>query len=122
MDGSYMIKINLQKSCQILLVANIIFWLLIAFSSLLGSNNYLVIKLLLFIEPILYFVSLVGVVKKIKIIYLFSILLALGNSILSVTDQMGLSDIVSLILSSLVLLNLIFVWKNIFTNVERTEF
>jgi hypothetical protein len=65
--------------------------------------------------------SLVGIMRRIKIIYLFSIILALGNTILSVTDQIGLSDVVSLVLSALVFLNLVLIWGNIFTKTEGVK-
>lgn len=107
--------IDLQQSCRILLIANIVFWLLIAFSSLLTGSNHPVVTILLFVEPVLYFVSLVGIRKRIKVIYLFSMVFALGNAILSVTDQMGLADVISLVLSALVFLNLILIWRSIFT-------
>jgi len=113
-----MTKTKLLKSCQLLLIVNIIFWLFIAFSSLLESNSHLVVKTLLFVEPVLYFVSLLGIRRKVKTIYLFSIILALGNTILSIIDQIGLSDIISLILSALVFLNLVLIWKTIFIKTD----
>lgn len=117
-----MTKTRLLKSCQLLLIVNIIFWLLIAFSSLLWSNSHLIIKTLLFVEPVIYFVSLLGIRRRIKTVYLFSIILALGNTILSITDQMGLSDVASLVLSALVFLNLVLIWKTIFSKTEEDRF
>lgn len=119
-----MSKSKLLKSCQILLVVNIIFWLFIVLSSLFGDageSNFIVIALLL-AEPVLYFVSLVGITKKVKLIYLLSIILASGNTVLSITDQVGILDIISLFLSALVLLNLIVIWNYIFKNPKETGY
>ena len=117
-----MTNANLLKSCKVLLISNIVFWFCIAlYFSLFkygGNNNYLLIKILLFAEPTLYLISFIGILKKVKIIYLFSLILTLGNTVLSVTDQLDLSDVVSLILSVLVFLNLIFIWKQIFKRIE----
>jgi hypothetical protein len=117
-----MSKTNLLKSCQFLLIVNIAFWVFAAFYfsffNFATNSNYLIIKILLFTEPILYLISLVGVIKKIKLIYIFSILFTLGNAILSITDQVGLYDAISLILSASVFLNLIFIWKYIFIKKE----
>lgn len=53
----------------------------------------------------------VGIVKKIRIIYLFAIVLAFSNTILSLTDQVDLSDIISLILSGTTFISLISIKK-----------
>ena len=106
-------KSFLQKSCKILIIINIIFWFLVAlyfsFFKFASNNNYLVLKLLLFAEPILYYISFIGISKKIKLIYYFSILLAFGNAVLSITDQIGLFDFISLGLSLPTFLNLLFI-------------
>ena len=112
-------KNHLIKISKILLITNTIFWLIIAsyFSlSKFGANAHWIIKILLFLESILYTISYVGVVKKIKIIYLFAIILAFGNTILSLTDQIDLSDIISLLLSAITFLFLLSIWKIIFNN------
>jgi hypothetical protein len=108
---------TLLKIVKNLLTINVLFWLFIAlyFSfSDYGSNGYFIIKVLLFLEPVFYLISLVGVMKKIKIIYLGSIILSLGNTLLSITDQVDLSDIISLFLSLITFLSLIFLWKIFF--------
>ncbi len=114
-----MTKTNLLKSCQLLLIANIVFWLLTAvyfsFFKFATNDNYFILKILLFAEPVLYSLSLVGIVKRIKIIYLFSILLTFGNTILSITDQMGIYDYLSLGLSILAFLNLLLLWRTVFS-------
>ena len=85
-----------------------------SFYHLIGSSNYLVIKILLFMEVILYSISLIGVSNKIKLIYLGSIILAFGNTVLSLTDQIGVVDIMSFVLSLLAFVNLLIIWKHIF--------
>lgn len=110
-------KHHLIKLCNVLLIINTFFWLIIAsyFSlSKFGENAHWIIKALLFLESILYLISYVGITKKIRIIYLFTIVLAFGNTILSITDQVDLSDIISLILSGMTFLSLISIWKIIF--------
>lgn len=110
-------KSFLLKTCKSLLIANIIFWTLVAFFfsfSHYGESAHWIIKALLFLEAILYLISYVGIVKKIRIIYLFAIILAFGNTILSITDQIDLSDIISLILSGITFLSLTSIWKIIF--------
>ena len=123
---NYMTKSKLIKSCQFLLFINIIFWLFMVFYSFFyryaNNNNFLIIKILLFIEPILYFISLIGINKRIKLIYLCSIILAFGNTVLSVTDQIGLSDVISLLLSFFVFLNLVLIWKYIFKSPKEVSY
>ena len=113
-----MIKNKFLQSCKLLITINIVFWLFISFYFSFfeypGNSSYLLIKILLFTEPLFYLISLIGLIRRIKLIYLFSIILAFGNTILSLTDQINLSDIISLILSLLVLVNLFLLWKYIF--------
>jgi len=111
----------LLKTCKLLLIANITFWVFIAFYfsfSKFGENAHWIIKALLFMESILYFISYIGLVKNVKIIYLFAVILAFGNTILSITDQIDLSDIVSLILSGLTFISLLSIWKYTFNKKE----
>lgn len=106
---------KLIKSCQIIAIINIIFWLAIAiyfsFFKFASYENYLIIKLLLFLEPVFFAIVLVGLIKKIKIIYIFSILFVFANGLLSITDELGLYDIASLILNLSLLTNLLLIWK-----------
>ncbi len=110
-----MTKNNLLKLCQLLLATNLVFWFLVAFYfsffKFVTNGNYFVFKLLLFLEPILYLVSLVGILKKIKLVYFFSLLLTFGNAVLSVTDQMGVYDYLSLGLSILTFVSLLVIRK-----------
>jgi lysylphosphatidylglycerol synthetase-like protein (DUF2156 family) len=108
---------TLLKISKNLLIINALFWLFIAvyFSfSDYGKDSYLFIKVLLFLESVFYFISVVGVIKKIKIIYFGAIILSLGNTVLSITDQIDLSDIISLFLSFITFLSLVSLW-NIFS-------
>lgn len=114
----------LLKISRILLATNAILWLIAAtyfsFSSF-GIDSHWLIKILLFLESVLYTVSYVGLIKKIKTIYLFSIVLTFGNTILSVTDQIDLSDIVSLILSGSTFVSLLLLWNYFIKNHTNSE-
>jgi hypothetical protein len=101
------------KMCKLLVLSNFIFWLIIAvgysiYNTDLVSGLYTVIKILLFLEPILFLVLLIGILKQIKIIYLLGLILTLLNSVLSITDELGILDLISLILSLGTLISLIF--------------
>ena len=100
------------KMCKFLVVINIVFWLIIAIGySMLNTNKvssiYSIIKILLFLEPILFLVLLIGILKQIKIIYLLGLIISFLNAVLSITDQVGILDLISLILSLGTLISLI---------------
>lgn len=104
--------------CKTLLIINIIFWSIMAvyfsFYKFASNENYLILKILLFFEPLLFAIVLIGLIKGIKIIYVLSIIFVLINAVLSITDEVGIYDIISLILSILALISLFLVWKQIF--------
>lgn len=105
--------------CKIILITNIIFWTIMAiyfsFFKFASNEHYLILKVLLFFEPLFFAIALIGVIKKIKIIYLLSIIFVFLNAILSITDEVGTYDIISLILSILALICFLLVWKQIFS-------
>lgn len=104
--------------CKIILVANITFWTITAtyfsFFKFYFNENYLILKVLLFFEPLFFIIILIGLVKKIKIVYVFSIIFVFLNAILSITDEVGVYDITSLILNILAFIGLLLVRKKIF--------
>jgi len=110
-----------MRSCKVLLITNIIFWAAMAlsfsFSELASHDNYLLIKILLFLEPAIFAVILFGLSRRDKVIYALSIPFAVTNAILSITDDMGIYDIISLILSLAVFVNLLFIWKHVLTKI-----
>ncbi len=104
--------------CKIFLVVNIVFWCALAvyfsFFKFASNEGYLIFKILLFFEPLFFAISLVGLLKKIKIIYTLSIVFVLLNAVLSIADEVGVYDVISLILNLLALASLLLVWKRIF--------
>jgi hypothetical protein len=96
-------KINLLKTNYYLLGFNIIFWFFIviyfSFFKFVYKPEYLIIEILLFFEPLIFIGLLVGIVRKIKIIYILGLFFLVINAVLSITDELGLFDIISLLLS-----------------------
>lgn len=104
--------------CKIILIANIVFWTVMAiyfsFFKFTSNEYYLILKVLLFFEPLFFAIAFIGLIKEIKIIYVLSIIFVFLNTILSITDEVGIYDIISLILNILALISLLLVWKQIF--------
>lgn len=104
-------KINFQKISYALLIINIIFWLFIAgyfaFFKFPSQSIYLILKILLFIEPACFAVILIGVIKKIKPIYYFGLMFLVINALLSLTDEVGIWDITSFLLNISLFLTLL---------------
>lgn len=111
-----------QITSIVLLISNTLFWffaaIFLSFSEF-ATNANIIVKTLLFIEALLYLICTYGLYKKIKLIYLFSLLLTLGNSILSLTDELDISDFVSFILSLLTFTTLLTLWSDIKTSGKR---
>lgn len=109
---------DIRKTTIWLLLVNAAFWLVYAiyFSFLWfwGRPEYLIIKILLFMEPILYVGSLWGFVKRNRYIYICSVLFVFANTILSITDQFGILDLLSLGISFVCLVGLLANWAQIF--------
>lgn len=85
-----------------------------SFFKFASTENYFILKILLFLEPLLFAIALFGLIKKIKGVYVFLIIFVLLNAVLSVTDQIGIYDIISLVLNILALIGLLLSWKQIF--------
>lgn len=104
------------KASIALLIANTIFWFFAAsflsFSNF-GANANMVVKALLFMEAFLYLICVYGLYKKYKLVYLFSLILTFGNSILSLTDELDISDLASFILSLVTFITLLTFWGDI---------
>jgi hypothetical protein len=117
------VVIKIRKA---LVITNIVFWLFIAsyfsFFRFLTDSNYALIKVLLFSESLLYCIVWVGLYKKSRLIYLFSLIFTLGNSLLSITDEFGLFDLVSLVLSFLTFLSLCTAWRLIMKKSQQDVF
>lgn len=104
-------KINFLKTSHYLLGVNIVFWFFIAiyfsFFKFAEKPEYLILKILLFFEPLIFVGLLVGIAKKIKIIYILGLFFLIINVILSITDEIGLFDIMSLLLNITTFVNLL---------------
>ncbi len=97
------IEANLRTICISLFMINIVFWLGIfvyfSFVRFAAKEEYLIMKILLLGEPLIFGIGLIGYLKKYKLVYLFTLLFLLGNAILSMTDEVGMYDWISLVLS-----------------------
>lgn len=107
------------RQISILLFAiNIVFWLGIfiyfSFVKYVDKEEYLVFKILLLGEPVAFGIGLIGYVKKCNLVYGLLLLFLLVNSILSVFDEVGLLDWISLGLNVMLLAVLLVQWKNLF--------
>lgn len=113
-------KNTLFVLCKVLLIISIVFWSIMAvyhsFFKFTPNESYLIIKILLFFEPLLFAIALFGLIKKIKFIYILSVIFVFFNAMLSITDEVGLYDILSLVFNILLFVNLLLVWKQIFKN------
>jgi len=96
---------NILKINYAFIVLNIFFWLFVAiyfsFFKFAQRPDYLLIKILLFFESLFFVLLLIGIANSIKIIYWGGLCFVFVNVLLSVTDQMGLFDLISLLLISL---------------------
>lgn len=104
--------------CYALLGINFIFWLFMAayysiyvFS---GDDEYFIIKVLLFLEPLAFLIIFFAVLKRVKLIYIASIPFLALNALLSITDEVGFYDILAMSLSILALILLLSIWRIIF--------
>lgn len=100
------------KICKWLVLLNILFWLAIAVGYSMQSKNatgsvHAIVSMLLFLEPILFLILYAGISRRIKIFYVFGLVLTLSNIVLSITDEMGLYDFFSLALSSITFVSLL---------------
>lgn len=104
--------------CKALLVVSIVFWsfVLVRFMSLEFSSNedVFLLRMLILLEPLFFTIALGGVFLKVRTVYLSAIVFVVLNSVLSLTDEIGLYDKASLILSLVLFVSLISIWKHIF--------
>ena len=88
------------------------FWLLIAiFYSFVKENSNSMINFLLFMEPIIFLIAFIGYLKRNIIIYYLTLVFLFCNAILSITDELGFQDILSLVLNLLLFIILAFQWR-----------
>lgn len=105
------------RLCYGVLGVNFVFWLVLAsyfaFDYFAGREEYLILKVLLFLEPLAFLVWLIGVWKRVRVLYLLSLPFILGNAILSVTDQVGGYDLIALALNLIAFVALAAIWRPI---------
>ena len=65
-----------------------------------GDENYLILKIFIFFEPLFCSLGLWGYLKKRRTVYILTLLFFAANGVLSLTDQVGFFDMVSLLLST----------------------
>jgi hypothetical protein len=106
------------KITKILLIINAGFWLEIAvyfsFFKYAGKTGLIFVNIMLFLQPVLYIFSFIGINKKIKYIYIFSIFFVISNALLSISGGFGIYDKISLILNIITLIFLMLIKKYIF--------
>lgn len=104
-------RLTLYKTLSIIAI---VFWSVIfihfTFFQFPGLTNYPVIKPLLLLEPILFLVALLGIAYKINIIYYSALFFTFANALLSIADEVGTYDILSLVFNLLMFGNLISLW------------
>ena len=111
------------KTAKTLLVVNAIFWLVAAVYALLSNHDTgtnAIVVAMLFAEPVVYLVAVYGVAQRIKLFYLFALLLTLGNTVLSITDEIGWLDMLSLVLSFAAFVSLLALWHHFMANGARS--
>lgn len=105
----------IKKTSILVLSVNILFWSFVffyfSFVKFSGNENYLPLKLLLLLEPLFFILALIGYLKEVRNIYLLTIIFLIANSVLSITDEVGLFDMISLSLSIVALLLLASQWR-----------
>jgi hypothetical protein len=110
-------KKQITIATYILYAMNIAFWLGIVvyywFIEFAGNSSYLLIKILLLFEPLVFAISLLGYLKRIRFIYLVTLIFLIFNSILSLTDEVGAFDIASFLLNIGLLILLLVQWRTI---------
>jgi len=104
---------KIKKISIIFFLINFCFWLVIAIIySFIKDHTNPVVSFLLFLEPIVFLFALIGYLKNGIIIYYLTLLFLIMNSILSITDEVGIFDIVSFLLNIILFILLGLQWKN----------
>ncbi len=108
----------IKQVTMILYVANIQFWLFlliyfISFETITSVSDYF--ECFVFGSEIIVFsLSFYGYIKQKKIIYIGSLIFVFLNAILSITDQIGSLDLISLVLNVSLFLSLLAQYKRLY--------
>lgn len=97
----------MMRFIKIIFLLNAIFWGNMAMYIIVRGNPMLIINLLFVLEAVLYLFFYGTIPKNIKIINMFALLFTFGNMIFSITDQMGLLDVISFVLSTMAFASII---------------
>ena len=107
----------MRKTTVSFFIINSAFWIGIfiyyTFFRFINNPEYMIIKILLLFEPVVFLTALWGYWKNSRVIYLVTLLFLLLNSVLSLTDEVGALDLVSFFLS-LVLFIIMFIQRRDF--------
>ena len=104
--------IKMKVYSIILFFINFLFWTFVAiFYSLVREDSTSMVSILLFMEPIVFLIAFIGYLKKNIVIYYLTLIFLFCNAILSITDELGFLDILSLVLNLLLFIVLAFQWR-----------
>ena len=107
------------RLCKYVLILNILYWSYLSFTLAFSNyHNHFLIQFLSLCEPLLYFGAWIGVVKNNKYFYLLSLFFSFGNAFLSLTDQMGMTEIITFFLSLLALVSLVMIRRQYYAKHE----
>lgn len=98
---------NIHKLSIIAFFLNLFFWIIVATYHLFMKSSNPIISFLLFMEPVAFLFALTGYIKKSGTVYYLTLVFLLFNSILSVTDELGVLDLTSLVLNVLLFVMLL---------------
>lgn len=104
------------KWMKLIFSLNILFWSGICLGSFyyhfVAEKGYLIVVILFGVELMVYSLAYLLMMKRRRLGYYTMILMAFGTTLLSVTDEVGIWDILSLTVSLLLFISLIKVWRS----------
>ena len=105
-----------------LFLLNIFLWLVIAGYNICitdsNSPDYILIEILLFLEPIVFTIALIVYMKRLRLMYVITLIFLFINSFLSITDQVGFLDILSLFFNLMLFVVLVVQWKHMMKKIK----
>lgn len=102
------------KSMKMIFWMNIVFWTGISLGALynyvVNQKGYVSVLILFVVELALYSGAYLLMNKKKRIGYYFLLLMAFGTTMLSIVDEVGIADLLSLAVSLLLFISLLKIW------------
>lgn len=99
-----------MNAIKLSILLNVAFWTLIAMASfynnIINSDGYYLVSVLFVVEAIVYAVCYQLIKLKIRIGYYALVILSSSTALLSIVDEVGWGDILSLLLSLLMVVSL----------------